>query len=76
MLPSLITLLHNRFFLIIAILEEAENTDFSDLGKLLFAGFAAAIVIALTFTLVKLHLRDKRPAENSFISIGSFRRKE
>lgn len=71
MIPTLVTFVHNHFLLVIAILEEAENTDFNDLGILLLSGFAAAIVIALTLMLVKLRLRDKRPAENGFISIGS-----
>jgi hypothetical protein len=49
-----------------------ENTAaFDDLGKLLLGGVAAAIVIAVGFTLVRFRLRDKRPQTPSFISISS-----
>jgi hypothetical protein len=47
-----------------------EATDFNDLGKLLLGGVAAAIVCAVAFTLVRLRIRDKRPATSNFISIG------
>lgn len=38
-----------------------EDTDFQDLGKWLLGGFAAAIVVAIALTLIKLRLREKRP---------------
>ena len=47
-----------------------ENTgSFDDLGKLLLGGVAAAIVVAVGFTLVRFRLRDKKPQESRFISI-------
>jgi len=47
-----------------------ENTgNFDDLGKLLLGGVAAAIVVAVGFTLVRFRLRDKKPQESRFISI-------
>lgn len=49
-----------------------ENTSsFDDLGKLLLGGVAAAIVVAVAFTLVRFRLRDKKPQTSSFISISS-----
>ena len=45
--------------------------NFDDLGKLLLGGVAAAIVVAVGFTLVRFRLRDKKPRESSFISINS-----
>jgi hypothetical protein len=51
------------------------TTDFNDLGKLLLGGVVAAIVIAVTFTLVRFKLRDKKPPTSSFISIGSVENK-
>jgi hypothetical protein len=50
-------------------LQDAGNFD--DLGKLLLGGVAAAIVVAVGFTLVRFRLRDKKPQASSFISINS-----
>ena len=47
------------------------NTDFQDLGKLLFGGVALAIVVAVGFTIVRFRLRDKKPERSNFISIGN-----
>ncbi len=54
----------------IALLQETE-THFNDLGKLLLGGVAAAIVLAVAFTFVRLRLRDKKPPTSSFISISA-----
>lgn len=48
-----------------------ESTNFNDLGKLLLGGVATAIVCAIAFTVVRLKIREKRPATSSFISIGT-----
>ena len=48
-----------------------ESADFNDLGKLLLGGVAAAIVCAIAFTVVRLKIREKRPATSGFISIGA-----
>lgn len=50
---------------------EVEAADFGELGRLLLGGFAAAIVVALTFTLLRLRLREKRPTRSQFISISA-----
>jgi hypothetical protein len=55
---------------LIALLQE-NTTNFDDLGKLLLGGVAAAIVVAVGFTLVRFRLRDKKPQTSSFISISS-----
>jgi len=62
-------LIYNSACLIL-LLEETQ-TDFNDLGKLLFGGFGAAIVFALAFTFVRLRLREKSPQTSNFISIGA-----
>lgn len=59
----------NLLVLINLIQEEAGN--FNDLGKLLLGGVAAAIVVAVVFTLIRFRLRDKRPQTSNFISISS-----
>jgi hypothetical protein len=50
--------------------EENSGSNFDDLGKLLMGGVLAAIAVAVTFTLVRLRLRDKKPPATSFISIN------
>jgi hypothetical protein len=52
-------------------LTEETSTDFNDLGKLMLAGLAAAIVFALGFTFIRFKLRDKNPQTSNFISISS-----
>jgi hypothetical protein len=47
------------------------STDFNDLGKLLFGGVAAAVVVAVAFVLVRFKLQDKKPRTSNFISINS-----
>ena len=52
-------------------LTEETSTDFNDLGKLMLAGFAAAVVLAIGFTFIRLRLREKAPQTSNFISISS-----
>jgi len=59
---ALMTLLH--------LLQETAG-EFDDLGTLLLGGVAAAVVVAVAFTLVRFRLRDKKPAKSNFISINS-----
>jgi hypothetical protein len=59
----------NSLALISLLQEDAGNFD--DLGKLLLGGVAAAIVVAVAFTLVRFRLRDKKPPTSNFISISS-----
>ena len=51
-------------------LEEAVAA-FDDLGKLLLGGVIAAVVVAVGFTVVRFHIRDKKPATSNFISISA-----
>lgn len=52
------------------LLQESEN-GFEDLGLLLLIGVAAALVVAVGFTLIRFKLRDKKPPSSNFISISS-----
>jgi len=56
-------------------LTEETSTDFNDLGKLMLAGFAAAVVFAVGLTFVRLRLREKTPQTSNFISISSTQEK-
>lgn len=49
--------------------ENAATSSFDDLGKLLLYGVAAAIVVAVGFTVVRFRMRDKKPPTSNFISI-------
>ncbi len=60
---------------LITLLQES-TTAFNDLGKLLLGGVAAAIVLAIALTLVRLRLRDKKPQTSNFISISSAQEKK
>jgi len=60
---------------LLALLQEA-TTAFDDLGKLLLGGTAAAVLIAVGFTLVRFKLQDKKPATTKFISINSPQKNE
>ena len=66
----LLTLCFN-YLLLIELLQENTTTNFDDLGKLLLGGVAAAIVLAVGFTLVRFRMRDKKPPTTNFISISS-----
>lgn len=57
--------------LVLGVFLQETATNFDDLGKLLLGGVAAAIVLAVGFTLVRFRLRDKKPQTSSFISISS-----
>jgi hypothetical protein len=50
-------------------LQETATGAFDDLGKLLLGGVAAAIVLAIGFTLIRIRMRDKKPPTSNFISI-------
>ena len=45
--------------ILISLLQES-TTAFDDLGTLLLGGVAAAIVVAVGFTLLRFRLRDKK----------------
>ena len=56
---------------LMALLQENATSSFDDLGKLLLYGVAAAIVVAVGFTVVRFRMRDKKPHSSNFISISS-----
>ena len=67
----MLTLVLLETSLLIFSLIDENQTDFNDLGKLLIGGVAAAVVLAVGFTLIRLRLREKSPRPSHFISIGS-----
>jgi hypothetical protein len=56
-------------------LQESIGSDFNDLGRKLLGGFVVAVAFAITFTIVRLRLRDKKPPA-AFISITSSQSEE
>jgi hypothetical protein len=55
---------------------QSETSDFQDLGKLLAGGFILAVGAGVTFTVVRLRLRNRKPATAEFLSICSVEREE
>jgi hypothetical protein len=53
----------------ISFLQDDTTADFSELGSKLLGGFALAVVVAVTFAVLKLRWRDKNPPAR-FISIN------
>jgi hypothetical protein len=60
-----------RGVMFLLIFQETATGAFDDLGKLLLGGVAAAIVLAIGFTLIRIRMRDKKPQTSNFISISS-----
>lgn len=60
-----------QFLFLFLLQENTTSTSFDDLGKLLFGGVIAAILLAVAFTFVRMKLRDKRTPSSSFISINA-----
>ena len=54
---------------LMTLIEQNVTSSFDDLGKLLLYGVAAAIVLAVGFTVVRFRMRDKKPPTSNFISI-------
>lgn len=64
------TLALNQLCLIgISFLQDDTTTDFSELGNKLLGGFVLAVVVAVTYAVLKLRWRDKNPPAQ-FISIN------
>ena len=69
--PSKQTSEKGRDVMVLMYMLQENSGNFDDLGKLLLGGVAAAIVVAVGFTLVRFRLRDKKPQTSNFISINS-----
>ena len=55
---------------------QSESSDFGDLGKTLLVGFVLAVAAGVTFTVVRLRMREKKPPAAQIISINSPHTKE
>lgn len=75
MLLAVMIILRNLALFAICLAQEADVSDFNDLGVLLFGGFVLALGVAIAFTFVKLRLRDKKPPRGEFISINPLQEK-
>ena len=49
---------------------DCEDCGFENLGLVLFGGIFVAIVVGVTFTLIRLRWKDKKTASPAFISIN------
>jgi high-affinity Fe2+/Pb2+ permease len=71
----MITLLVVQGFVFLSLIQET-NSNFDDLGTLLLGGVAAAVVVAVVFSFVRLRLREKNPPKSNFTTIGATNEKE
>ncbi len=76
MFTILVVLLYRLGLLSMLFLQEADATDFNDLGKLLLGGVVVAIAVAIGFTLLRMKFQSKNPSPPSFISISQFTGKD
>jgi hypothetical protein len=72
MLTTVAFLLYRLGLFSILFVQEAEASDFDDLGILLLAGFVLAVVVAVAVTVVRMKIQNKQEPPPSFISISSF----
>jgi hypothetical protein len=76
MLPTLTFALHQLYLFSILFVQEADSTDFNDLGTMLLGGFALAIAVAVLLVLVKLRRRNKKPQTAGVLSISDVSQKK
>jgi hypothetical protein len=58
------------------LLSQVDASEFQDLGKIMLGGFVLAVGAGVTFTLIRLRLRDKKSPRPQFISINPREEKE
>jgi len=56
-------------------ISDCDECGFNDLGKLLFGGLAAAIVVGVAISILHRRLRDRSNERTAFVSIRSDDRK-
>jgi hypothetical protein len=61
--------LYQLCLIAISSLQDDTTADFSELGNKLLGGFVLAVVVAVTYAVLKLRWRDKNPPAQ-FISIN------
>jgi len=59
----------------VIIATDCDDCGFNDLGKLLFGGVIAAILVGVVISILLRRLKEKAPASTEFVSIMSNDRK-
>lgn len=54
-----------------AVSDHEALSEMNDLGIMMLVGFVLAVVVAIGLTVVRLKIREKKPATSQFISIHS-----
>jgi hypothetical protein len=72
MLTTIALLLYRLGLFSVWFVQQAEVSDFDDLGIWLLAGFAVAVALAIALTIIRMKFQAKRPPSPGFISINSF----
>ena len=55
----------------VIIASDCDDCGFNDLGKLLFGGVLAAILVGVVISVLLHRLKDRAPASSGFVSIRS-----
>jgi len=58
------------------IVSDCDECGFNDLGKLLFGGVIAAIIVGVAVSILVRRAKESRPDESQFVSINATRRDE
>jgi hypothetical protein len=58
----------------VVMLSDCDECGFNDLGKLLFGGVILAIVVGISFSLIRQRVKDRRSSEDGFVSIRASER--
>jgi len=56
------------------IVSDCDECGFNDLGKLLFGGMLAAIIVGVAVSILLRRAKKSRPDESQFVSINATRR--
>jgi hypothetical protein len=71
MLTTIVLMTCQLAFMAMNFFQQSDASDFKDLGTLLLVGFVLAVGAGVTFTLVRLRMREKKPPAAQIISISS-----
>ncbi len=70
-MPATTLFITFQLTLVINFFQQSDASDFKDLGILLLGGFVLAVGAGVTFTVVRLRMRDRKPPTAQILSINS-----
>ena len=68
----IVTWLSSALFLLqAAVVDQDALAEMNDLGIVMLVGFVLAVAVAIALTVIRLKIREKKPATPQFVSISS-----